>query len=589
MSQKAKKQTVVKMKITTARRISQIFFVILFFWFCVVATMGTEFWRLRGWSVNWFLNLDPLAAIGAALATRTLYRGMVWAVATIVLTIIFGRFFCGWVCPFGAMHQFFGWLGAFGKKISQRIERNKYRKAQSIKYFLLVLFLIMAAFPLWESVSLQTGLLDPIPFVYRSVNLVLIPILDSHTRAVFYSSRQYDGAWLLGTLFLAALFLNIWIPRFYCRFICPLGALLGVLGRFSIWRIGKTKEKSRDCRLCEKSCEGACQPSGKIRISECVLCFNCLHICPDNLIAWQTQESSAGEIINPDIGRRGFILSAVSGLLAVPIIRLAGTLGTNWHHKVIRPPGALAEVEFLKRCLKCGQCMRICPTNVIVPSGIEGGLENLWTPVLNFRSGTSGCQLNCTACGFICPTAAIRPITLSEKLGLGEFSEKGPIRMGTAFVDRSRCLPWSMNTPCIVCQENCPMTPKAIYLEEQYSTVRDGVYEAASADGAAIRVNKAQWKPEQYAAGDYFCEAGGRRARIISNSADTLILEEPLQISAGDRVVIKIHLYAPMVDIARCIGCGICEHECPVSGLRAIRVSAENESRNRNRSLFLKN
>ena len=133
------------------------------------------------------------------------------------------------------------------------------------------------------------------------------------------------------------------------------------------------------------------------------------------------------------------------------------------------------------------------------------------------------------------------------------------------------------------------MTPKAIYLEEQYSTVRDGVYEAASADGAAIRVNKAQWKPEQYAAGDYFCEAGGRRARIISNSADTLILEEPLQISAGDRVVIKIHLYAPMVDIARCIGCGICEHECPVSGLRAIRVSAENESRNRNRSLFLKN
>lgn len=577
------------MKITNTRRISQIFFLILFLWFCVVATMGTAFWRLRGWPVNWFLNLDPLAAIGTALSTRTLYRGMVWAVATVVLTIIFGRFFCGWVCPFGTMHQFFGWLGALGKKVPQRIARNKYRKAQSIKYFLLVAFLVMAAFPLWDSVSLQSGLLDPIPFVYRSVNVVLMPILDRHANMMFVSSRQYDGSWLLGAIFLTALFLNVWIPRFYCRFICPLGALFGILGRFSVWRIGKAQAKCRDCGLCEKSCEGACQPSGKIRISECVLCFNCLHACPDDLVTFRTQESSAGEIVNPDMERRGFILTAVSGLLAIPMIRLAGRLGTNWHHKVIRPPGALPEAEFLKRCLKCGQCMRICPTNVIVPSGIEGGLENLWTPVLNFRSGTSGCQLNCTACSFICPTAAIRPVTLAEKMGLEEFSEKGPIRMGTAFVDRSRCLPWSMNTPCIVCQENCPMTPKAIYIEERYATVRDGIYEAATVDGAAISLGGAQWKPEQYATGDYFCEAGGKRVRIISNSADTLILEEPAAAKAGDRIAIKIHLLAPAVDITKCIGCGICEHECPVSGLRAIRVSAENESRNRERSLLLKN
>ncbi|MHC4489726.1 MAG: 4Fe-4S binding protein, partial [Planctomycetota bacterium] len=119
------------------------------------------------------------------------------------------------------------------------------------------------------------------------------------------------------------------------------------------------------------------------------------------------------------------VLSLAGGVVAVPAVRLSNKLGDNWYHKVIRPPGALAEKEFLKRCLKCGQCMRICPTNVLQPGGIDGGLENLWTPVLNNRIGSSGCQLNCVACGQVCPTSAIRPITLTEKLGEEEFADVG--------------------------------------------------------------------------------------------------------------------------------------------------------------------
>ncbi len=112
--------------------------------------------------------------------------------------------------------------------------------------------------------------------------------------------------------------------------------------------------------------------------------------------------------------------------------------------------------------------MRVCPTNVIQPAGIEGGLENLWTPVLNNRIGSSGCQLNCVACGQVCPTSAIRPITLAEKRGINEFAEAGPIKLGTAFVDRNRCLPWAMDKPCIVCEENCPVSPKAIFTREVF-------------------------------------------------------------------------------------------------------------------------
>jgi len=574
--------------ITFTRRISQVFFLALFLWLCVVSTLGTEFWRLRGWPVNWFIHLDPLAAIGTILTTHALYRGMVWAVATIVLTVVFGRFFCGWVCPFGTMQHFFGWLGSKGRKTSERITRNRYRKAQSIKYFFLLAFIVMATVPLGGSVSLQTGLLDPIPLVHRSVNIVLLPILARSFGLMSITFRQYEGAWVIGTVFLAALFLSFILPRFYCRFICPLGALLGILGRFAIWRIGKSYATCANCGLCEKACEGACEPSAKIRTSECVLCFNCLHVCPEGLISYRTRESAASEVANPDMGRRGFLLSILAGVMAIPMLRLAGMLGTNWHHRLIRPPGALPEEEFLKRCIKCGQCMRICPTNIIVPGGLEGGVESLWTPVLNFRSGTSGCQLNCTACGFICPTAAIRPITIAEKIGLGEYADRGPVRLGTAFVDRNRCLPWAMNIPCIVCQENCPVTPKAIYVRESWETVRDGIFEATRVDGATVYLKGALMKAGRYATGDYFCETGGARYRIMANTMDTIILEGAPSLKTGDRLEVEAHLLAPCVDVEKCIGCGTCEHECPVSGLRAIRVSAENESRSREHALLLK-
>jgi ferredoxin len=476
--------------------------------------------------------------------------------------------------------------------VAQKIQLNKYRKASSIKYFILIFFLFTAAFPSIAA-SLQVGLLDPIPLMTRSFNLVLLPIVDGAVNIVSASSRFYTGGWLIFVIFLTAVLVNLIIPRFYCRFVCPLGALFGIIDRFAIWRIGKKGNGCVDCKLCEKSCEGGCEPAGSVRISECVLCFNCLDDCRHELISYQTQPSLAGEITNPDISRRGFMLSLASGVLAIPAVRLSGKLGSNWYHRVIRPPGALVEKEFLKRCIKCGQCMRICPTNVIQPGGIDGGLENLWTPVLNNRIGSSGCQLNCVACGQVCPTSAIRPIRLSEKLGTGEFANVGPIKLGTAFIYRDRCLPWTMDKPCIVCEENCPVSPKAIYTQECFNTIRDGVLTVKKVSDNTIETAENNLSLDKFAGGDYYCAIeGDERIKITANTENTIVISSDNKFekipAAGSRIEIQVRLQRPYVDIEKCIGCGICEHECPVSGKKAVRVSAEGETRSTDRKLLLK-
>ncbi|MGD8668339.1 MAG: 4Fe-4S binding protein, partial [Desulfobacterales bacterium] len=449
----------------------------------------------------------------------------------------------------------------------------------------------------WRPVaSLQIGLLDPIPLVYRSINLLFLPLIDHTTLPASSSPRLYAGTWLIALIFVAAILLNLIRPRFYCRFVCPLGALFGVLGRFAIWRIGKSREECTDCHLCEKNCEGACQPTGRIRTAECVLCLNCIDDCHHGLMGYHTTPSAGGEILSPDLSRREFLTATVSGAAAIPLLRIAGNPGPDWNARLVRPPGSLPEEQFLSRCIKCGQCMRICPTNVIHPAGLTAGLEGVWTPVLNFRIGTSGCQHNCIACGNLCPTAAIRPISFAERRGLDRYAQQGPIKIGTAFVDRGRCLPWAMDRPCIVCQENCPVSPKAIFTRELFNVVRlQQPLVVKSADATRIDFQTDALVTNQYATGDYFCIVPGKTVRqkrqIVANTNSSLTVdakfpfEPPPQ--SQSTVSIQIRLQQPYVDPRLCIGCGVCEHECPVLGKRAIRITAENESRAREHALLI--
>ena len=566
------------MRIITVRRISQVFFFVLFLWFCFTANLGTAWWQLRGWPINWILELDPLTAFATLLTTGTLFGNLLWALVTVILTVFLGRFFCGFACPLGTINQFIGWLGGRGLKPADRADANRHRPAQALKYYFLVFLLLLAAMG-----TLQTGIIDPLPLVYRSVNLALLPLVGTGLTGV----RFYASVWLLGAVFLTILGLNLIRPRFFCRYLCPLGALFGLLGRFSPWRLGKlTEGKCGDCRLCEGYCEGACRPSGTIITGECVLCLNCLDHCPAGRITFAGRPSAAGEVGLPDLSRRGLIISG-AGLVVASLWDVGGLSGANRDATLIRPPGALDEDRFLARCLRCGQCMRICPANIIQPALLESGLQGLWSPVINYRLGRSGCQPNCIACGQVCPTAAIRPLSLEEKQGLGEFAPQGPIRMGTAFIDRGRCLPWAMGRPCLVCHELCPVSPKAIFPRTANEIIRDGDGLSAWMFGPEVEVEVPFPPGLNLAGGDYYLgvvdqpEVGLRR--ILARNGPMLTVEGPPAESglAAEKVQVDIviRLERPVVDPTRCIGCGMCEHECPVSGQRAIRVFSENESR----------
>ena len=643
------------LKIINTRRIAQTFFFLLFIWFCVVGTLGESWWQLRGWPINWFLELDPLVGLGVLLATHTLYAGLLWGVVSIVLTLLLGRFFCGWVCPMGTLQQLVGYVGLKGRKNAEQISCRQPHKAQLLKYWFLFFLLASAAADLlgylfgaaarnpalyaflaidfcillwvlrffkvlsvkpttilivgvvilfaglwhwqfprthWLSASLQTGLLDPIPFIHRAVNLVLLPLMDKPVHVTAAIPRLYVGSGLIGFLFVAVVLLCLRLPRFYCRFICPLGALFGLLSRWSLWRIGKSEDRCRECRQCEAHCEGACAPSRAIHLSECVLCLNCMDQCRHHLMGYRLQPSAAGEVPGPDLSRRHVVSAVAAGLIAVPMMRVNGSLAGNWNPRLVRPPGALTEEDFLNRCIKCGQCMRVCPTNVIHPAQFQAGAEGLWTPVLNFRISTSGCQHNCVACSHVCPTAALRPISVDERMGLDTFSDAGPLRIGMAFIDRGRCLPWAMDTPCIVCQENCPVSPKAIFTRTQYLPIRSGRAQVEAVDQDRITAVGAPWAPNALSSGDFFIAWDGQSPVAIQSNDNRSILISALPSGSmpvpGQQVQVSVRLQKPYVDPRQCIGCGVCEHECPVQGQRAIRVTAENETRHERHRMIVK-
>lgn len=521
MSQ-APRRIIVKLRL--ARRASQAIFLVLFV----------------GVSSRWFFHFDPLAALLALVASHRVHQVMAWSLVTVAVTALLGRVFCGWVCPLGTLQAIAAAVWPIRPKKAV-IQVNRSVRLRGVK--LAVLFASLGAALLGSTLGAD---LDPIALTEKGLLLSWLPGASSVLSALgkatvplfgdfglgfiflaklvdpvgrWNEPAQFSGAWICGLLLLGLLMAARRWPRWWCRHACPLGALLGFASWPSLLGFSKKNEQCTHCDRCLEGCAGACGPDGDTLWlkAECHICLNCEASCPEGVLALGARvPASVAESTPPDLSRRRVLASAALGVAVPPILRAGSAFGIDDRPSPerIRPPGSRVEEQLLARCIRCGECLKICPYNALHPALAEAGVEGFWTPVVIPRLGP--CEASCTRCSNVCPTGALMPLTPAQR-------KRIPVKIGTAFVDRGRCLPWAMNRSCSVCEEFCPVSPKAISGAEHQET------------GATD-------------------EAGFSK---------------------------------PVVDPNRCIGCGACENACPVRDRPAIRVTSVGESRSRSNRLLL--
>ncbi len=465
------------------RRISQILFLAFF----IVLFIQTEYKGSNelGLPVKLFLDFDPLIALSSLLASHTIQKMFLLSLVVVVLTIFLGRFFCGWVCPLGTLNTIVGWFRMRRLKVIK--DEGRYPALRPLKYYILAFVLVAAVFG-WNA----AGFLDPISLTIRSLAIGYNPVVNKMVRAAFdfnyalgipgispaldtlysamigavlaFEQPVFRQTLFIGLLFSIILGLNLLAPRFWCRYLCPLGGLLGLIGwKQNIARVDVDGHKCISCRKCTVACQGDATPfpTGEWASRECLVCYNCREVCPSDAIRIHPTAKTTGTG-NVDLRRRWIVTSGVGALAMVPAVSI-GITSKRPNPLLIRPPGALQEDEFVRRCVKCGECMKVCLTNGLHPTFMEAGLEGMWTPLLVPVLGY--CEYNCNLCSQVCPTGAIRKVTVEEKQ---------EIRIGLALFDKNRCIPYALGRNCIVCEEHCPIPEKAIQFEEEEAIDEEG-------------------------------------------------------------------------------------------------------------------
>ncbi len=493
--------------------------------------------------VDLFLRADPLIALSAMLSLRRVVFPLLWyALPVVVLSLAFGRVFCGWICPMGTA------IDICERTLNIRGRRpERAPQLSRLKFYLLIALIVTMLLPaahrsavdlsLSESVGLSAVyLVDPIALLTRTFTWVGLPAAQWALRlggdtvtAWSYSdflgdhpalARSLSPAQLafgsvarpayfrLGVtsfvIFAAIIALSRYARRFWCRNLCPLGALLGWLGKVSPLRLA-VSDKCTRCLRCVSECKmGAISEDPHRYVGpECIGCCTCLAVCPESAISLTAGREETGREDGLRLDRRRVLQAVGFGAAAVvlPKVEWAAKRSEAGERvlkisseRLIRPPGALAENEFVTACVRCGECMKVCPTNAIQPALGEGGIEAFGTPVIVPRIGP--CMQPCDLCGRVCPTQALQPFDVEEKRC---------IYLGTASVDRSTCIAWAEDKQCLICDEACP-----------YDAISQRVIEGV-----------------------------GR----------------------------------PVVDERVCVGCGMCEWVCPVEPLGAIRVGSSGDRR----------
>jgi len=431
--------------------------------FCLLLGLAVYSWSSTA-GLDLFLRLDPLLVAGTALSARVAFVSFIPVIFVILVTLAAGRIFCGYICPMGTTLD-----GADAAAGHRKNHTPPPASLKRIKYLVLagivsagilgVSFVFMAS-PLSLITRFYGLVVNPALSLIMDRSLEVIRPLADHldlrtlTYAQIRSIRFATQFFILGFFAVLGL-MALWSPRFWCRYLCPSGALLALCS-IKPWIRRRVSDDCTQCGACVKSCPMNAIPKdhpGETRHQECIVCLTCQRVCPVDAIRFSTQPHAAGRTPNGfSPTRRQLIFSGIGGA-ATAMVGLSGLSspmaksaeGVVAPAGLIRPPGALPEKAFLSRCVRCGECMAACPTNTLQPIWFDEGFMGIFSPAVTPRRGY--CDPRCHRCADVCPTRAINRISGTERIWA---------KTGTAVIHRQKCLAWEHQKPCMVCDEVCP-------------------------------------------------------------------------------------------------------------------------------------
>ena len=404
----------------------------------------------------------------------------------LVLTAFFGRIYCSSFCPLGTLQDVISSLSVKLKRRNKR--RFRYSRPYTIiRYGLLAL----TAALLIAGSSFLVNLLDPYSGFGRIFTYLVKPLVVEINNLVahilearrIYSVFRVDLAgirWEVLLVPVIILIVVLWFSfrrgRLFCNTVCPVGSLLGLLSRVSVFKIRIDESRCTRCGLCIRRCKSECIDikNALVDMSRCVDCYNCLVSCPESAMKYDTRagilsvragrpvtnNTATGTVgAEADMDKRKFIFGSLAFFLGAigislaqktPVPKKASTVPEKKKFPV-SPPGSRSISTFNDACTGCALCVSVCPTQVLQPSFLEYGLAGFMQPRMDYH--TNKCTYDCVRCLEVCPTGALLPVPLAEKK---------TIQLGRSIFIKDNCIVHTEKTDCGACSEACPT--KAVYM-----------------------------------------------------------------------------------------------------------------------------
>ncbi len=429
--------------------------------------------------------------ISAAAAT-----GLV-SIGILLLSLFFGRVYCSTLCPLGTLQDVVSFIS---KRTSRKRKIFRFIKES---YWLRYSLLAIAAISVLAGTSLVVNLLDPysnfgkifsvlVRPLYTKGNNILAFLLEKINNFTFYSvdlKQQFWAYFIYPALFFITVFIfSFFKGRLYCNSICPVGTLLGLVSKFSIFKIKIEKDNCIRCARCSIVCKGGCidVKNKEVDFSRCVGCFNCLQTCSEKAIGYRFAYAGK-KTVDANISKRNFLIQTTviaSALTLSNRVKAQKSRGESTGSNkpinrkgTVTPPGSVSIDHFNKTCTACHLCVSACPMRVIQPSTTQYGLKGFMQPFMDYS--TSYCNQGCITCTKVCPTGALTPVS---------YEAKKTLQLGLVNFVKENCVVFVKEKSCGACAEHCPTAAVSMIPYKDNLTIPTTIHSLCIGCGACENV-----------------------------------------------------------------------------------------------------